>query len=175
ILPSEAQWERVARHTDGREFPWGNGAEAAERCNMIETGIGRTCAVGMFPGGDAACGAADMAGNIWEWCRTGWQDDPLTHRGQEHEPLDGSDSRVLRGGSSTSTPTTCAARTATAASRTTASTTTAFGWRRPHFAFEPLDSESLISGRDFFLRRLAPRTRLRLSLFRPPVSGQAAS
>jgi formylglycine-generating enzyme required for sulfatase activity len=70
-LPSEAQWERAARHTDGRLYPWGNAIDdVAKRCNMGAIGLGHTSPVGMFPEGHAACGAADLAGNVWEWCRT---------------------------------------------------------------------------------------------------------
>jgi formylglycine-generating enzyme required for sulfatase activity len=73
-LPSEAEWERAARHTDGRDFPWdprGN-AEPANRCNCAEAGLRQTSAVGLFPSGKAECGAHDMAGNVWEWTRSLW-------------------------------------------------------------------------------------------------------
>ena len=66
-LPTEVQWERAARHTDGREYPWGNGGNLGVRCNMDRCGIGTTSAVGCFPSGRAECGAEDMAGNVWEW------------------------------------------------------------------------------------------------------------
>ncbi len=101
MLPSEAQWERAARHTDARTFPWGNQEECPQRCNMAETGIGHTSAVGMFPSGKAECGAMDMAGNVWEWCRTKWTNDYKDYERREKElnEPDGSDSRVLRGGS----------------------------------------------------------------------------
>ncbi len=91
-LPSEFEWERAARHTDGRAYPWGNEEECAHRCNMDETGIGHTSAVGMFPSGNAACGAADMAGNVLEWCSS-------KGGAPKDEGLEGSDPYVLRGGS----------------------------------------------------------------------------
>jgi formylglycine-generating enzyme required for sulfatase activity len=98
-LPSEAQWERAARHTDARVFPWGNQEDYQQRCNMDASGIGHTSAVGLFPSGKAECGALDMAGNVWEWCRTKWREDYRDYERQVDDALDGDDRRVLRGGS----------------------------------------------------------------------------
>ena len=98
-LPSEAEWERAARHTDGRMFPWGREEEAPQRCNMWETGIGHTSAVGLFPSGNAVCGAADMTGNVWEWCRTKWLEDYQSYEKKVDDNLGGEAARVLRGGS----------------------------------------------------------------------------
>jgi len=98
MLPSGAQWERAARHTDGRDFPWGSEKNAAERCNIDGTGIGHTSAVGLFPMGNTLSGACDMAGNAWEWCRTLYHDDPGTYDRETHERLEGESARVLRGG-----------------------------------------------------------------------------
>ena len=97
-LPSEAQWERAARHTDGRVYPWGD-EFSPERCNMAETGIRATSAVGIFPTGNAECGAADMDGNVWEWCRTVWLDDYKNYEQRASNNLTEGGSRVLRGGS----------------------------------------------------------------------------
>jgi formylglycine-generating enzyme required for sulfatase activity len=99
-LPTEAQWERAARHTDGRSFPWGRDTDdLAQRCNMDKTGIGHTSAVGLFPSGLSQCEAADLAGNVWEWCVTKWPSNYRRYEMNVAERLDAPCSRVLRGGS----------------------------------------------------------------------------
>jgi formylglycine-generating enzyme required for sulfatase activity len=108
-LPSEPEWERAARHTDGRKFPWGDQElDIGQRCNILETGLGRTSAVGMFPSGLAKSRAADMAGNVWEWTRSLWGEDwgksssnyPYVLDAKRENPdAPGKILRVLRGGS----------------------------------------------------------------------------
>lgn len=97
-LLSEAQWEKAARGTDGRRYPWGDGFDEC-KCNTSESGIGGTTPVGKYsPAGDSPYGVADMAGNVWEWCRN--LDVPYPYNDTDgREVLEGTGYRVLRGGS----------------------------------------------------------------------------
>ncbi len=64
-LPQQEQWEKAARGTDGRLWPWGNEPPTEERCNFDSFD---TTPVGLFsPQGDSPYGCVDMIGNVWEW------------------------------------------------------------------------------------------------------------
>ena len=66
-LPAEEQWEKAARGTDGRLWPWGNEPPTAEHCNF-NSNVGDTTPVGRYsPKGDSPYGCVDMAGNVREW------------------------------------------------------------------------------------------------------------
>ena len=97
-LPSEAEWEKAARNTDARKYPWGNNEPTKNLANF-RSNIGKTTPVGKYsPAGDSPYGCVDMAGNVWEWVSTLYKSYPYDAK-DGRENLEIADSRVLRGGS----------------------------------------------------------------------------
>ena len=93
-LPNEAQWEKAARGTDGRIFPWGN-EPRPDRANF--RGI-HVMPVGSFQCSECAFGLADMSGNVWEWTRSPYQAYPYGVEDDEKD-LRADALWVMRGGS----------------------------------------------------------------------------
>ncbi|MDX2029106.1 MAG: SUMF1/EgtB/PvdO family nonheme iron enzyme [Blastocatellia bacterium] len=94
-LPTEFEWEKAAHGTDGRIYPYEGEFDSAKG-NTLETHIGQTSAVGIFPNGASPYGVMDMSGNVWEWCLNNYEKPAQEAR---NENLRTDKNRILRGGS----------------------------------------------------------------------------
>lgn len=99
-LPTEAEWEKAAKGTSDRRFPWGNVEPTPKHLNYNQRWIGEKTLmpVGSYEAGKSPYGLYDMAGNVWEWVND-WYDAQYYERSPKKNPKgpDTGTKKVIRG------------------------------------------------------------------------------
>ena len=96
-LPSEPEWEKAARGTDGRKYPWGNQPPDHARAHYA-AGWNDFKPVGSFPAGASPYGALDMAGNVSEWVADWFQESFMAGDARNPKGPENGSAKVIRGG-----------------------------------------------------------------------------